>query len=137
MDKRRDSLKLVLAGALLLAASAAHAEQWKFVVGGDSRNCGDVVMPAVAVGAAAAGASFYWHLGDFRALYDWDEDLLQGRRVAGEPPLAIAEYQKTAWDDFLGSQIEPFGNLPVFLAIGNHELVLPKSRGEYLAQFAD
>jgi len=94
-------------------------------------------MPAVAAGAAAAGASFYWHLGDFRALYDWDEDLLQARRVAGQPPLAIAEYQKAAWDDFLQSQIAPFGTLPVFLAIGNHELVLPKSRGEYLAQFAD
>jgi len=94
-------------------------------------------MPSVAAGAAAAGADFYWHLGDFRALYDWDEDLLQGRRVAGEKPLAIVEYQRAAWDDFLQNQVAPFGTIPVFLAIGNHELVAPKSRGEYLAQFAD
>jgi AcrR family transcriptional regulator len=137
MRKRRGTLALLLAGALLLASSAARAEQWKFVVGGDSRNCGDVVMPAVAAGATAAGASFYWHLGDFRALYDFDEDFLAARRAAGEKPPAITDYFRAAWDDFLQSQIAPFGKIPVFLAIGNHELVAPKSRGEYLAQFAD
>jgi hypothetical protein len=116
----------------------AMAGPWKFVVAGDSRNCGDVVMPAVAVGAASAGAAFYWHLGDFRALYDFDQDLLAARRAAGETrPLAISDYQKAAWDDFIQSQITPFGAMPVYLAIGNHELVQPKSRGEYLAQFAD
>lgn len=94
-------------------------------------------MPAVAAGANTNGAAFYWHLGDFRALYDWDEDLVQARRVAGDAPLAIADYQRVAWDDFLQSQIAPFGAIPVFLAIGNHELVPPKSRGQYLAQFAD
>jgi hypothetical protein len=119
-------------------APASPAGPWKFVVGGDSRNCGDVVMPAVAAGAASEGASFYWHLGDFRALYDFDQDLLAARRAAGETrPLAISDYQKTAWDDFIQSQIAPFGAMPVYLAIGNHELVLPKSRGEFLAQFAD
>jgi hypothetical protein len=132
-----------LVGLLLLPISAACASAqappvpWKFVVGGDSRNCGDVVMPAVAAGAASTGAVFYWHLGDFRALYDFDEDLLAARRVAGEKPPAITDYQKTAWDDFLQSQITPFGAIPVFLGIGNHELVSPKSRGDYLAQFAD
>jgi len=134
MDKRRGAL--ALAGALL-AASAAGTDQWRFVVGGDSRNCGDVVMPAVAADAAAAGAAFYWHLGDFRALYDFDDDLLAARRVTGEKPPAITDYFRAAWDDFLQSQIAPFGRIPVFLAIGNHELVAPKSRGEYLAQFAD
>src|SRR5258706_6364110 len=139
-----------LAAALLLChcASAAPppsppppagaAAAWKFVVGGDSRNCGDVVMPAVAAGAASAGAAFYWHLGDFRALYDFDEDLLQARRVAGNTKqITISDYLRIGWDDFLQSQIAPFGAIPVFLAIGNHELVAPKSRGEYLAQFAD
>lgn len=118
--------------------AAASAASWKFVVGGDSRNCGDVVMPAVAAGAASAGAAFYWHLGDFRALYDFDEDLLQARRVAGNTKqITISDYLKIGWDDFLQYQIAPFGAIPVFLAIGNHELVAPKSRGEYLAQFAD
>jgi len=54
----------------------AASKSWKFVVSGDSRNCGDVVMPAIAAGAAANGAQFYWHLGDFRAIYDFDEDFL-------------------------------------------------------------
>jgi len=119
------------------AAAQAPGAPWKFVVGGDSRNCGDVVMPAVAAGAASAGAAFYWHLGDFRALYDFDEDLLQARKVAGEKPPSITDYQRAAWDDFLQSQIAPFGTTPVYLGIGNHELVAPKIRGDYLAQFAD
>ncbi len=127
--------------ALLLVswgtAAQASAEPWKFVVGGDSRNCGDVVMPSVAAGAASAGAAFYWHLGDFRAIYDFDQDIVQARQVAGEKRLAISDYQRGAWDDFLQSQIAPFGPMPVFLGIGNHELVAPKTRPEYLAQFAD
>jgi len=131
---------LVLSALLLLSGAAAGqtpAAPWKFVVGGDSRNCGDVVMPAVAAGAALDGAVFYWHLGDFRALYDFDEDILAQRRVSGAGKLAITDYQKLAWDDFLQNQIVPFGAMPVYLAVGNHELVAPKSRGEFLAQFAD
>ncbi len=132
---------LVLSALFLLSFGAAAAQTpgapWKFVVGGDSRNCGDVVMPAVAAGAVSEGAAFYWHLGDFRALYDFDEDILAQRRVSGAGKLAIADYQKLAWDDFLQSQVAPFGAMPVYLAIGNHELVAPKSRGEFLAQFAD
>ena len=31
----------------------------------------------------------------------------------------------------------PFGDLPVYLGIGNHELVPPMSRDQYIAQFAD
>jgi hypothetical protein len=137
------SLSLAAAGSADCAAAPqakappAQTGTWKFVVGGDSRNCGNVVMPAVAAGAAAAGAAFYWHLGDFRALYDFDEDLVTARRIAGEKPFAITDYQKGAWDDFLENQIAPFGSMPVFLAIGNHELVAPKSRLEFLAQFAD
>ncbi len=128
-------------GAFLFFCAAAvspaqSSGAWHFVVGGDSRNCGDVVMPEVAAGARAAGASFYWHLGDFRAIYDFDQDFAGERRAAGRP-LTIAEYQKSAWQDFLDSQIAPFGTLPVYLGIGNHELVPPKGRPEYLAQFAD
>ena len=137
-NSRTAALLLLLCGALAGAPQAFAADEpWKFVVGGDSRNCGDVVMPAVAAGAASAGAAFYWHLGDFRALYDFDEDLATARKLAGEKPLTISDYQRTAWDDFLQSQLLPFGSIPVFLAIGNHELVAPKSRLEFLAQFAD
>src|SRR5262249_49624044 len=100
MIQRRLSL------ALLLVSCGAAAEQspgaaWKFVVGGDSRNCGDVVMPAVAAGANSAGAAFYWHLGDYRALRDFHQDLVEARRVAGGRPHTILEYQRSARDDFL------------------------------------
>jgi hypothetical protein len=94
-------------------------------------------MPAIAAGAASNGAAFYWHLGDFRALYDFDEDILQQRKVSGAGKLSISDYFKLAWDDFLQNQVAPFGAMPVYLSIGNHELVAPKSRLEYLAQFAD
>jgi len=129
-----------LAGLTLIlqpvGALAQEGEVWRFVVGGDSRNCGDVVMPAVAAGARAAGASFYWHLGDFRAIYDFDQDLVAARRDAARP-LTISDYLRTAWDDFIESQLSPFDTIPVYLAIGNHETVSPKTRAEYLIQFAD
>ncbi len=111
-------------------------QSWTFVVGGDSRNCGDVVMPAVAAGAASAGAAFYWHQGDFRCMSDFDEDILHQPEHRNARP-TITAYQDLAWDDFIASQLAPFGSIPVFLGIGNHELVSPKTRGEYLAQFAD
>lgn len=110
---------------------------WTFVVDGDSRNCGDVVMPAVAAGSKAAGADLYWHLGDFRAVYDFDQDFLaQPERRTGRR-VAIADYERFAWDDFIQSQLVPFGGMPVLLAIGNHETTPPKTRAEYLVQFAD
>ena len=43
---------------------------WRFIVSGDSRNCGDVVMPAIAAQAIEKyQPAFYWHLGDLRAIY--------------------------------------------------------------------
>src|SRR5215475_16145893 len=51
-------------------------ETLSFAVSGDSRNCGDIVMPGIAAGVRSDHAKFYWHLGDFRANYDFDQDLL-------------------------------------------------------------
>src|SRR5438309_772095 len=43
---------------------------WRFIVSGDSRNCGDVVVPTIAAHSSAYyQPSFYWHLGDLRAIY--------------------------------------------------------------------
>jgi hypothetical protein len=56
----------------LMAAGAQAQQPWTFAVSGDSRNCGDVVMPAIAAGVHQDQAAFYWHLGDFRAIYDFD-----------------------------------------------------------------
>jgi hypothetical protein len=124
----------LLAALLSSAASACAADvTWRFAVSGDSRNCGDVVMPGIARGAVKDGAKFYWHLGDFRAMYDFDQDMLAARGGT----LAIAAYQREAWDDFIAGQLAPFGETPVYLGIGNHELVAPMTRGDYVAQFAD
>ncbi|HET8667383.1 MAG TPA: hypothetical protein VFM10_05335, partial [Terriglobales bacterium] len=108
----------------------------RFAVSGDSRNCGDIVMPAIAAGARKDGAEFYWHLGDLRAMYDFDIDITK-RAERGGKPLSITEYQNMAWPDFIQNQIGAFGNMPFFLGIGNHELVPPKTRQDFLIQFTD
>jgi len=119
------------------APSAAQSvEPWTFAVSGDSRNCGDIVMPGIAEGVRADGAKFYWHLGDYRATYDFDQDLLAGPEYRGKH-LSIADYQRVEWQDFIAKQIDPFGEIPVFLGIGNHELIPPKTRADFLQQFAD
>src|SRR5262245_48600145 len=124
--------KLLIAALVLLAVPAA-AEPWKFAVAGDSRNCGDVVMPGIAAGVKADGAAFYWHLGDYRALYDFDQDMVKSAKT----PYTISSYMAAAWPDFIQNQVAPFSPVPVYLGIGNHELVPPKTRADFLAQFAD
>ncbi len=116
------------------APRTAATPAWKFAVSGDSRNCGDVVMPAIAAGVKQTGALFYWHLGDFRLISDVDEDI-QHQPEHLSKPLSIAEYRAMAWKDFIASQIEPFGNVRVYLARGNHEMIPPKPEAEYLAEF--
>jgi hypothetical protein len=105
---------------------------WKFAVSGDSRNCGDIVMPAIAQGVRQDGAAFYWHLGDYRAIFLFDEDYLHLN-----PTITITDYENNAWPDFIAHQLKPFGDLPVFLAVGNHELISPKTRPQLLTQFVD
>src|ERR1019366_1919417 len=60
--------------------TTAQAQQttgdWTFAVSGDSRNCGDFVMPAIAAKVKAEKDTFYWHLGDFRWITMPDEDFL-------------------------------------------------------------
>ena len=125
-------LLLVLCAATLLSAQErSNAASWKFAVSGDSRNCGDIVMPAIAQGVHHDGAAFYWHLGDYRAIYTFDEDYLHTH-----PTSTLADYSSDAWTDFIQHQLQPFGDVPVFLEIGNHEMVSPMSRSQYLAQFA-
>jgi hypothetical protein len=110
-------------------------EVWRFAVSGDSRNCGDVVMPAIAAGSSQDGAKFYWHLGDLRAIYDFDQDMVQASRGT---PLTIIDYENKAWDDFSANQIAPFENIPMpfYLGIGNHETIPPKNRCDFAKTFA-
>lgn len=126
------SLAICLAAALTAQENQNSSGSWKFAVSGDSRNCGDIVMPAIAAGVLSDGAALYWHLGDFRAISKIDEDY---RRT--HPQATMPQYLADAWPDFIQHQLVPFGNLPVFLSIGNHELVAPMTRTQYVAQFAD
>ncbi len=128
-------------GILFMAAVVAFAQvnsskkgqTWQFAFSGDSRNCGDVVMPAIAQDIAKTRSQFYWHLGDLRAIYDFDEDIMN-RSGARRP--SIHDYEELAWQDMIESQINKF-KVPFFLGIGNHETAAPKTRPEYLIQFAD
>lgn len=113
-------------------AAAGDATLWRFAVSGDSRNCGDVVMPAIAAGTVKDGAVFYWHLGDFRAMYAIDEDIAQANGIKD-----LKAYQQMAWDDFIERQIVPFGSLPVYLGRGNHDQAGVKTIVDYINKFAD
>lgn len=117
----------------LLLTSVSFA-QFKFAVSGDSRNCGDVIMPLIATDAHKQGAQFYWHLGDLRAMYDIDQDISMR---AGQPHMTISEYAASAWPDFIDNQIAVFGSMPFYLGIGNHETYLGKTRADFIGQFAD
>jgi hypothetical protein len=123
-----------LAPVVLPAYAADSSQTWYFASSGDSRNCGDVVMPAIAADALKHNVAFYWHLGDLRAIYGPDEDFVQERSREGKPT-DLAEYEKDAWDDFVANQIKPWGETPIFLGIGNHETTPPKSRAAFVEQF--
>jgi len=105
---------------------------WRFAVSGDSRNCGDVVMPAIASSVLEHNVDFYWHLGDFRKMSDIDEDVA----IRYGSQLNMDDYRRDGWGDFIAHQVVPFGVLPVYLGIGNHELAGGKTRNEYVSQFA-
>ena len=135
-------LMLSLAAANLVAQNQPPANPvqpestWHFAVSGDSRNCGDVVMPTIADDVKKQNAAFYWHLGDFRWMSDIDEDMRCGPDhldgLAGR-----IEYGLSAWRDFRENQIASFGPTPVFLGIGNHEMVFHHDRDDYLRDFAE
>jgi hypothetical protein len=129
---------LALGIGSMAVAQNAVPPAWKFAISGDSRNCGDIVMPAIAQGVRQSGAEFYWHLGDFRAIYTFDEDMVPPASLGLPPkPMGISQYTSSAWPDFIAHQTVPFGDLPVFLSPGNHETISPMSRPDYLIQFAD
>jgi hypothetical protein len=109
---------------------------WHFAVSGDSRNCGNVVMPAIAAAVRNDGAAFYWHLGDLRAIYGPDEDYKAEPEHRGKP-VEMNSYLQDAWPDFIHSQLQAFAPLPFFVGIGNHETKSPKTREEFVRQFSE
>lgn len=128
---------------------------WYFAVSGDSRDCGDLIMPKIAQAIAdnrqSAPVEFYWHLGDLRAIYRVDCDIAKDTTKGGVSSFQCASgkasdnetkdmksnYLAKAWPDFISSQITPFEKLglPFYLGIGNHELIAPKTRDQFREQF--
>lgn len=129
----------VLLGSLVVVtgprAATQGTDEWRFVASGDSRNCGDVVMPAIAKTATANHAAFFWYLGDLRAISRTDDDMTQEpARVLR--PMTREEYLDAAWPDAIEHQIRPFGAIPFILGIGNHDVLPPKTRDGFIAQFS-
>lgn len=136
------TIRLAVLTALLASAAMAQTSRhqqnvpdWNFAVSGDSRNCGDVVVPSIAASAAKNKAAFYWHLGDLRAIYGVDEDYQDSPEHRGKA-IQKDEYLKDAWDDFIQHQIGAFGSMPVYVGIGNHETTPPKTREQFAEKFA-
>jgi hypothetical protein len=133
---------------VLLANVALGARAgWYFAVSGDSRDCGDLIMPKIAADIASrqqqTPAEFYWHMGDLRGMFRIDCDVLKrkypkydcvARPASGLQPNDFNEYLKNAWDDFIQSQIKPFGSMPFVLGIGNHELI-NRTREDFECRF--
>src|ERR1035438_10309601 len=121
MLKFRASLLLFALSALVFTSvftnAQAPAATWSFAVSGDSRNCGDFVMPAIASKVKAEKDVFYWHLGDFRWMTTPDQDMEALQH--GGKTISLPAYQQRAWDDFLTHQMAAFGSFPVFLGRGN------------------
>lgn len=93
-------------------------------------------MPTIAKSALAQNPAFYWHLGDYRAIYRFDQDYWQTHLTADPRAMNISTYEDTAWRDFIENQLTPFAPTPVYLALGNHELIPPKTRDQLITQFA-
>jgi hypothetical protein len=138
-------LCLLLAGRFV-PGQTSKGESWFFAVSGDSRDCGDLIMPKIAraIAEARPPVAFYWHLGDLRRIYDVDCDMEMRRRPdfncedRSKTPLGafeMSEYLDSAWDDFLERQITPFGKTQVFIGIGNHELYAQRTRADFQRKF--
>lgn len=128
---------VVIAFACLRVHAADQTEKpqtWYFAVSGDSRNCGDIVMPAIAADGMKHNASFYWHLGDLRWIVAPDQDFIAEKRIEGHPT-NLADYEAHVWDDFIANQINVWGNTPFYLGIGNHETTRSKNRAQFIEKF--
>jgi hypothetical protein len=126
--------QLARIGVLTAGANSESSGSWRFIVSGDSRNCGDVIVPAIAANSAQFSPTFYWHLGDLRAIYKIDEDIAFA--ADKNHTLSCTTYHKIAWDDFIEHQIGAFGKVPFFVGIGNHEIIPPKTEADFKREFA-
>src|SRR5262245_13886270 len=74
-------IPLIAAAVPARAQDPAPAGPWYFAFSGDSRDCGDLIMPKIARDIedhrATTPVELYWHLGDFRRLYGPDCDIVK------------------------------------------------------------
>ena len=147
---------ILLATLLVLTVAAGWSrptfenKSWYFAVSGDSRDCGDLIMPKIAQHIADnrqnAPVEFYWHLGDLRALYRRDCDMAMRenpsfqcppKRIEQEDPAVRKKYLAEAWPDYISQQIKPFDDrqVPFYLGIGNHELFGGRTRDDFRGEF--
>ena len=120
---------LALCFLIPISLAAQSGEPWHFAVAGDSRNCGDIVMPGIAASVKENQARFYWHLGDMRWIYFMDEDM------SHRNPRPKGRYRAIAWDDVIEHQLGPFNPVEVFVGIGNHEAALTSDRSIFVEKF--
>jgi hypothetical protein len=67
-----------------------------------------------------------------------DEDYAASHKISNpKDPEVLAAYQKDAWSDFTVNQLQRFGKTPVFLALGNHEVIRPMTHAGVLATFVN
>ena len=92
---------------------------------------GDVIVPAIAEGVKRDHAAFYWHLGDFRLGSGIDEDF----RLPDQATPSKESYRKLKWADFEQNQLAAFDDVPVYVAIGNHETIPPETPESVRAAF--
>lgn len=131
--------------AILTVSQTSPSGSWYFTVSGDSRDCGDLIMPKIAKSIAGirnkTPAMFYWHLGDLRQMLSPDCDMIIPATgdCAKTPPawgkVPYDYYLNHAWDDFIQHQIEPFGDVTFFLGIGNHELYADHTTRDFRLKF--
>jgi len=109
--------------------------EWSFVVSGDSRNCGNVVVPAIAVGVQKIAPHFI-------GIWETCGPSIPPMRITRMSLSIVAiqwrrdAYLKDAWDDLIQNQLAVFGSTPVFVGIGNHETTPPKTREQFIVQFS-
>src|ERR1700729_4045834 len=96
---------LLLPACIAVFGQNTPTPVWKFAVSGDSRNCGDVVMPAIASSVLKSGANFYWHLGVLRPIYDFKKYRVPPASLnLNFPHMTIIDYLTKAWPDFTARQ---------------------------------
>jgi len=156
MKSRKTNLRICLLvpmlGLFIVAPVRGQAPPqgtWYFAVSGDSRDCGDLIMPKIArsieLSRARTPVEFYWHLGDLRRMFDIDCDMLLRQHPTFDCKTRkdslglhdMEHYLNTAWEDFVQYQIRPFNGTPFYLGIGNHELYANRTRDDFRRAFQE